>query len=54
MRKAGNVTVTLTLTKAEQTRLAHRHGRRLRTKIRLSLAPKHGHKLTSSVTVLVG
>ena len=53
-RRAGTVTVKLTLTKAEAAFLAKHHGRKLRAKINLRFTPTKGSKLTTSVTVLIG
>jgi hypothetical protein len=49
-----NVTVKLTLTRKERAFLSKHHGRRLQATVRLQFAPKHGHKLTKSVRVLIG
>jgi hypothetical protein len=52
--KAGTVTVTLTLPRAEQSLLSHHPGRKLRVLVSLRFKPKHGASLTSNVNVLVG
>jgi uncharacterized repeat protein (TIGR01451 family) len=51
--KAGVVTLTLKLTKAERTLLSHRRGRRLSAHVRLRFAPRHGRALSGGVTVLL-
>lgn len=52
--KAGDATVTLTLTKAGRAFLARHRGRRLRASVRLRFTPTRGHVLTTNATVLVG
>jgi hypothetical protein len=52
--KAGTITVKLTLTKAETTKLKKHRGRKLRAKVKLTFTPKQGSKLTTTTTVLVG
>jgi hypothetical protein len=52
--KAGDITVKLTLTKAEAATLSKRKGHKLRTKIALQFAPKTGSKLKTTTTVTLG
>ena len=56
--KAGTITVKLTLSKAEQAFLNKRDkqhpGRKLEAKIHLTFTPKHGAKLKTTATVLIG
>ena len=51
--KAGNVSVKVALTKAEQAFLRKHPGRKLKAKIKLRFTPRKGAKLTTSVTVLI-
>jgi hypothetical protein len=51
---ATTLTVKLTLTKAETSRLAKHRGRKLAAHIKLSFTPKKGTKLATSVAVLIG
>jgi len=51
---AGTVTVKMTLSSNEQAFLAKHHGRRLKVAVKLLFTPKHGSKLSGSVTVLIG
>jgi hypothetical protein len=52
--KAGDVTATLTLTRAEQALLKGHPGRKLTATVALRFKPKRGAILTSRVTALVG
>jgi hypothetical protein len=52
--KAGNVTATLKLTRAEQALLKGHPGRKLTATVALRFKPRHGATLTSRVTVLAG
>ncbi|MGH2910968.1 MAG: hypothetical protein ACRDJ3_00680 [Solirubrobacteraceae bacterium] len=52
--KAGSVTLKLTLTRAERKFLTLHPGRRLREHIELRFTPRHGHGLSTGVTVLIG
>ncbi len=52
--KAGEVTLTLALSKAEQRMLAHHPGHQLAAHVKLSFTPSHGRALTGSTLVLVG
>jgi hypothetical protein len=52
--RARDVTVTLTLTKAERRFLALHRGRRLRVRVTLRFTPTHGKSLSTGVTVLIG
>ncbi len=52
--KAGTLTATLKLTRAEQSLLKGHPGRKLKITVALRFKPKHGATLTSHVTVLVG
>jgi hypothetical protein len=51
---AGTVTVKMTLSSNEQAFLAKHKGRRLKVAVKLLFTPKHGGKLSGSVTVLIG
>jgi hypothetical protein len=51
---ATTLTVKLTLTKAETSRLAKHRGRKLAAHIKLSFTPKKGTKLATTTTVLIG
>jgi hypothetical protein len=53
IRKAGTVTMTLKLSKAEQLFLARHHGRRLKVPIKLSFTPTHGRNMRAQVAVLM-
>jgi hypothetical protein len=56
-RKAGgrqDVTVKVTLTKAERALVTKHHGRKRKIRVKLSFSPTKGAKLSTSVTVLVG
>jgi hypothetical protein len=53
VRRAGIVTVTLRLSKAEQRFVARHHGRRLMAPIRLSFTPARGGRMTAQVAVLM-
>jgi hypothetical protein len=50
---ATTLTVKLTLTKAETSRLAKHRGRKLAAHIKLSFTPKKGSKLATTTTVLI-
>jgi hypothetical protein len=50
---AGTVTVTVALSPSEQRFLSHHLGRRLRATVKLLFTPKHGSRLSTSVTVLI-
>jgi hypothetical protein len=54
LAKAGNATVRLSLSGKERQFLARHPGRRLKTNVKLLFTPKHGRKLSASVTVLLG
>jgi hypothetical protein len=51
--RAGTVTVTLRLSRAEQRFVAHHHARRLMAPIRLSFTPNRGRRMTAQVAVLM-
>jgi hypothetical protein len=51
---AGTVTVKMTLSSNERAFLAKHKGRRLKVAVKLLFTPKHGGKLSGSVTVLIG
>jgi hypothetical protein len=52
--KAQDVTVKVTLTKAEQALQAKHKGSKLKVKVKLTFAPKKGSKLSTSATVRIG
>jgi hypothetical protein len=52
--KGGLVTVALTLSNKEQGLLGRHPGRRLKVAVKLLFIPKHGSRLSSHVTVLMG
>ncbi len=54
LSKAGTATLTLTLSKQDRLVLSQHPGRRLKVSVNLLFTPKHGKRLTSSVTVLMG
>ena len=51
--KAGDVSVQVTLTKAEQAFLRKHTDRKLKAKINLRFTPRKGAKLTTSITILI-
>jgi hypothetical protein len=53
-RRAGRVTLRLTLTATERSFLAKHPGRRLQARVTLRFAPRRGRQLTAEVTVLIG
>ena len=53
-RRAGRLSLKLALSAAERRFLAAHAGRRLRVRVRLRLAPKHGRRLSTGVTLLIG
>jgi len=53
-RRAGRVTLRLTLTAAERGVLAKHPGRRLRARVTLRFAPRRGRRLTAEAIVLIG
>jgi hypothetical protein len=52
--KAATVTLALTLSKQDRLLLAQHPGRKLKLSVKLLFTPKHGSRLSSSVTVLMG
>jgi hypothetical protein len=52
--KAGNVTLTLKLAKAQRLLLSKHPGHKLKVAIKLSFTPSHGQKLSGGTTVLIG
>ncbi len=54
LKKAGRVTLELTLTKTDRSLLAHHRGRKLKVNVKLRLTPSTGKSLSESVTVLMG
>jgi hypothetical protein len=54
LRRAGPVTLELTLNGSERSLLAHHPGRQLKAEIELHFTPTHGHPLSSRVSVLIG
>ena len=50
----GDVALSLALTQGQQRFLAAHPGKRLRVHVKLALAPQHGPKLSSSLTLLMG
>ena len=53
-RRAGRVSLKLALSAAERLFLSVHAGRRLQVRVTLSLAPKHGRRLSTGVTLLIG
>lgn len=53
-RRAGRVSLKLALSAAERRFLAAHVGRRLQVRVALRLAPKHGRRLSTGVTLLIG
>jgi hypothetical protein len=54
LSKAGNATVSVSLTKAEREFLAQHPGRKLKARIRLRFTPNHGKPISTAVTLLLG
>jgi hypothetical protein len=54
LSKAGNATVSVSLSKAERRFLSHHPGRRLKARVRLRFMPRHGKPLSTAVTLLLG
>ncbi|MGO9248641.1 MAG: hypothetical protein ACLP7W_08615, partial [Solirubrobacteraceae bacterium] len=54
VKRAGTVTVKLTLTNGEAAFLTKHRGRRLKAKIQLTFTPKTGSRLKTTTTVLIG
>ncbi|MGH2878504.1 MAG: hypothetical protein ACRDK4_02720 [Solirubrobacteraceae bacterium] len=54
VRRAGQVSLKLALSAAERRFLAVHAGRRLQVRVTLRLAPKHGRRLSTGVTLLIG
>lgn len=52
--KAGDATLTLSLTKAERRLLAKHPGRRLKVRVKLTFTPIRGKRIVASVSTLVG
>lgn len=52
-KRAGDLTVNLTLSHSGQAFLARHPGRKLRAKVKLRFTPQHGAPLSTSVTVLI-
>jgi hypothetical protein len=53
VKKAGTVTLRLTLSKNKRRMLSHHRGRGLRIAVKLLFVPSHGGRLSGHVTVLV-
>jgi hypothetical protein len=53
-RRAGRVSLKLALSAAERRFLAVHAGRRLQVRVTLRLTPKHGRRLSTGVTLLIG
>jgi hypothetical protein len=53
-RRAGRVSLKLALSAAERRFLAVHAGRRLQARVTLRLTPKHGRRLSTGVTLLIG
>jgi hypothetical protein len=53
LKKAGDTTVDLSLSKRERQLLARHRGRRLKVRVHLLFEPTHGSHLSASVTLLV-
>jgi hypothetical protein len=52
--RAGSVSVTLALSAGERRFLAAHPGRRLQVRVTLRFKPKHGARLSTEVTLLIG
>jgi hypothetical protein len=52
--RAGEVTIKVTLTRAEQAFLGKHRGRKLKVSLKLTFTQAHGSRLTTTTTVLVG
>ncbi len=53
LKKAGEATIDLSLSKQRQLLLARHHGRKLKVRVHLLFKPTHGSHLSTSVTLLM-